>query len=79
MDIAVLVVLEEPGMPGALLDEVSTKSEERANVMLVFLFFLCRKYYFELPKQKRAYAVVDFVYEHKEEARALHKNTGHGT
>jgi hypothetical protein len=47
--------------------------------MLGCYYFLIYEYCFELPKQKRKQAGVDFVYEHKEEARAPRKNTGHGT
>jgi hypothetical protein len=37
-----------------------------------------QEYYFEPPKKKRTCAGVDFLYEHKAEARAPRKNTGHG-
>ena len=65
-------------MPEALLDAVSSGREGRGYVMPVCLFFLMWEYHFELPKQKGTYAAVNFLYEHKEEARAVRTNTGYG-
>jgi hypothetical protein len=39
--------------------------------------YIHRNIIFEPPEQKRMYSGVDFVYEHKERARAPRKNTEH--
>jgi hypothetical protein len=64
---ALVVVLEERGVPEAPTDAGSAGREGRAYVVLVF--FYIKEYYFEPPYQKRTHAGVDFVYEHKEGAR----------
>jgi hypothetical protein len=62
-DLAALVVLEERAVPEALSEAGSAGREGRTDVMLI-LNFLMYEYFFEPPKQKGTYAVVNFVYEH---------------
>jgi hypothetical protein len=74
--LAALVVLEERGYLRLFRCELC---EERGTGLRDAASLKIQRKKIELAKQKRTYAGVVFVYEHKEEARAPRRSTWYRT